>query len=53
MLMWFLRASWRVASQTTIFGVGHGILNAWTPLNQTQRGQDPGRENTRQEVMEQ
>lgn len=51
-LMWFLRASWRVASQTTIFGVGCDILNARTPLNQTERGQDTGRGNTQQEVME-
>lgn len=50
--MWFLRASCKVASQTTIFGVGHNILNAWIPLNQTKRGQDLGRGNTR-EVTEQ
>lgn len=49
-LMWFLRASRRVASQTTIFGVGWDVLNV---LNHSERGQELGREDTWQEVMEQ
>lgn len=52
-LMWFLRASQRVTSQTTIFGVGWDVPNSQTSLNHSERGQQLGREDTWQEVTEQ